>query len=503
MTQASEVVGQVVTQGFGTQSVAGPTAETSSVALAEREKALISAIFLMAERRPRSQATFERDLLAECERPGFADVARYSLPRRKFDKEKGEWVDTAVEGFSIRFAECAMRHWKNVFCQQQIIYEDEFKRLVRFTVIDLESVIPLIGEIQLNKTTERKGKKKGSGNNARWDPPEGREVLGERLNSYGDKIFIVTATEDELQMKQAANWSKFIRNVLRFMPGDIIDAAEEKIQETLDKQPPEEVRKKLVKAFDKLNIGVSELQAFMGHAVGDSTKEDLDELRKVYTAIKEGESSWKDILQEKRPEHTGTGVGSATDKTAIDNLMKAGDVAGARNLAKALNIGWVPYQAEIDRVAAEASGAPKSERKAETGSGNSGPQAQGGVTPPKPSSSGEKSTSAPSAAAAAGQGGVHPGTADQTQHSPSSDAPEKKSNSPEDEQLEFRTHKLKFWQEKYPADFWKIMGSHGFEDVGMAAKSPQYAEFEKAMDEAVVAAKARPKKSGSVLDGAK
>jgi hypothetical protein len=47
------------------------------------------------------------------------------------------------------------------------------------------------------------------------------------------------------------------------------------------------------------------------------------------------------------------------------------------------------------------------------------------------------------------------------------------------------------------------MGAHGFEDIGMAAKSPQYAEFEKEMDEAVVAAKARPKKGSSVLDGAK
>ncbi len=193
--------GVMVRQEFGATEV-HRAAETSALALAEREKATIAAMFLVADGRPRSIVQFEAGLLAECERPGFAEIARYKKPQRHRDPETGEWVDGFIEGWSIRFAEAALRNWKNVFCDAKIVFEDEQKRIVRFMLIDLESNLPLSTEIQLSKTVERRG----SGRN-QDQPPKGRDVLGERVNVAGQKVFIVAATDDELYMKQAAAFS--------------------------------------------------------------------------------------------------------------------------------------------------------------------------------------------------------------------------------------------------------------------------------------------------------
>lgn len=318
--------GEIARQEFGSQQLMN-MAETSATAIAEREKATIQAMFIMAERKPREVAKFSRNLLLECDRPGFAEVARYRKPAgNKKDPISGEWVPNFAEGFSIRFAEAALRNWTNVFCDSKIVYEDDQKRIVRFMVIDLENNIPLSSEIQLGKTVERKGKKDKRGN---VQPPEGREVHGERLNSYGDKVFIVAATEDELGMKQASAWSKFIRNVLRFMPGDILDSALERIEETLKKQVPQASAAKMVTKFDALGISVADLQAYIGHALSDITHKDLDELRGVYTAIKDGETTWADVLEAKQPSGSSDAAKKAAEEKLAELKKQAESAGGA------------------------------------------------------------------------------------------------------------------------------------------------------------------------------
>lgn len=154
--QSAPEAGVVVRQDFDSTEISR-SGETSAQALAEREKATIQAMFLVADGRRRSVAKFEEGLLAECERPGFAEIARYKKPQRSRDPQTGEWVEGFIEGWSIRFAEAALRNWGNVFCDAKIVYEDADKRIVRFMLIDLQSNLPVSTEIQLAKVVERRG----------------------------------------------------------------------------------------------------------------------------------------------------------------------------------------------------------------------------------------------------------------------------------------------------------------------------------------------------------
>ncbi len=334
----SPAAGQIVRQEFGATEIQH-SAETSAHALAEREKATIAAMFLVADGRRRRIPEFEAGLLAECERPGFAEIARYRKPQRTRNKETGEWEEGFVEGWSIRFAEAALRNWKNTYCDAKIVFEDDAKRIIRFMLIDLESNLPLSTEIQLSKTVERRG----SGRDGKL-PPKGRDIRGQRVNVAGQTVFIVDATDDELYMKQAAAFSKFRRNALTFMPGDILDAALSQVQKTLKGQSPEAARDRLVLGFDQIGVTISDLQEYLGHSISKITDAELAELRGVYTSVKTEEMTWEQVLEHKKPGGDGGADRAAVLRTNVETMVKAGNIDGARKLATDTGVDFAEFE---------------------------------------------------------------------------------------------------------------------------------------------------------------
>lgn len=288
----------LVRTGFeGTETLA--RGETVSTALAEQAKAAIQARYVMAKHNPRDMMIVQQRIMMECKRPGFAQVARYSKPIGK----------KPIVGFSIRFAEAAVRHMGNALMETAIIYEDGEKRLVRVTVTDLESNTTYPAEIMIQKSVERKFVK------------EGQVVIGKRANSYGDTVYLVEANEDELLVKQQALVSKAMRtNILRLIPGDILDDAEAQIAHTLndaDAKDPTAARKGLVEAFNRVGVTAAHLAEYLGHAVDAATQEEMNELRLVGSSIKEGETTWAEALALK----TGKGE-SAPTNTAGDAIKE-------------------------------------------------------------------------------------------------------------------------------------------------------------------------------------
>jgi hypothetical protein len=97
--------------------------------------------------------------------------------------------------------------------ERLMIYDDATKRIVRMAITDLEANVTHFKDIVLEKTVERKDKK-------------GRAVLSQRMNSYGDVVYLVEATEDELLTKEAAITSKIERMLtLKILPADIQEEA--------------------------------------------------------------------------------------------------------------------------------------------------------------------------------------------------------------------------------------------------------------------------------------
>lgn len=279
--------------------------ETAASAIAARERAATEARYIMAERHKRDIESFRVAILRECDRPGFAEVARYKKPIG----------GSVIEGPSIRFAEAALRCFGNVYAEQSIVFEDDMQRIVRVSVTDLERNISYPTEVVVKKTVERKQKR------------EGMEVLGERKNTKGDTVYLIRATEDDIQNKQNALISKALRNNgLRLIPGDVIEECMNRVlqtQRTEDKKDPDAAKRRVIDAFAALGIVPTELSVFLGHSLDKIQPAELVELRAAYSAIKDGEAYWGDLLRAK-------GIESGAEMQKLVASAKIAELSGGK-----------------------------------------------------------------------------------------------------------------------------------------------------------------------------
>lgn len=249
--------------------------ETAATVLAARAKAEVEARFMMAMQNPRDWDEVRQRLLAEVERPGFADTAWYDI------KNRGA-------GFTIRFAEAALRTVKNLDARSEAIFDSESVRIMLVTVFDLENNVSIPSTITVAKTVERKYLKKGE------------VAIRERINSYGETVYVRATTDDELLMKTNSAVSKAIRNgVLRLLPGDIQDDCANRINKIRlgdVAKNPDGYKKQIFDAFALLSISPEDLSKFLGHDVSKATADELVMLRSVHTSLKSGEITYNDLF---------------------------------------------------------------------------------------------------------------------------------------------------------------------------------------------------------------
>lgn len=255
--------------------------ETASVAVAAQARASVEARYLVAMKNPRSWDTVRVQLLNSCRRPGFAAGARYSKPVG----------GKSVVGPSIRFAEEALRAMGNCFVETMVVFDDDENRIIRVTTTDLESNLSYPQDLMVAKTVERSKVR------------DGQEVVGRRQNTKGQTVYIVRATEDDLLVKQAAMVSKAIRTgALRLLPSDILEEAMELVPMTLlneDAKDPASARKRVCDAFFTLGVEPTDLEEYLGHKLEGSTPAETSLLRTIYQALKDGETTWPEVLETK------------------------------------------------------------------------------------------------------------------------------------------------------------------------------------------------------------
>ena len=268
---------QLQRRGFSGMEIARQSAATD--ALIAKERASVEARWIMAMRQPRNMDDVRQMIMKECRRPGFADAAVYEVPRG----------DTKIVGLSIRFAEVAVRCMGNLQPETVTIYDDTESRIVRCTVTDYESNVTWSKDLTIRKTVERKFLKKG------------QRPLGERVNSYGDRVFIVEATDDDVATKEAAQVSKALRTlILRCIPGHIQDEALalcNAVYADKAKKDPDAARVAMLDAFASVAVMPSDLEALLGHTTERMNPAELDRLRKIYAAISQGETTWAEVLE--------------------------------------------------------------------------------------------------------------------------------------------------------------------------------------------------------------
>lgn len=278
---------EIVRQGFGGTEIERRN-ETSSSALAAQARAAIEAAYVMAMQRPRDKDMVRVKLLKDCERPGFAARAYYSIPRKGAKPGRLTKTPGMVEGLSVRFAEAAIRTAGNIRQETRTLYEDDYRRMINVAAIDLESNAHYARDLVIEKTQERRQLK------------DGDVVLGQRTNSTGDTVYIIQATEADLLVKESALVSRIFRTeALRFVDADIIEECEQQIIATVrkaDAADPDAGRKACADAFATLGVMPDALKAYLGHDLGACSPAELQALRGTYQAIRDGETTWADVL---------------------------------------------------------------------------------------------------------------------------------------------------------------------------------------------------------------
>jgi len=256
--------------------------ETASTAIAAQSKAMVESRYIMAMRNPRNWDSVRQELLKECRRPSFANnkSAYYLKP-----------IGKGVEGLGIRFVEVGLRCMKNVLIETTMIFEDDSKEVHRVSVTDLESNITYPLDIRVSKTVERS------------KPSDDGTYISMRKNSYGKPVYTVIGNDDDILNKRGAMISKAIRTLgLRIIPGDLCDEAEAIIKKTrLDQaaKDPDGERKSIVDAFGEIGVTAANLVFYLGHDLNQCSPAQLVELRGLYGAIRDGEATWKTVMENK------------------------------------------------------------------------------------------------------------------------------------------------------------------------------------------------------------
>ena len=261
-------------------AVAMSASENNAIAMAAQQKAIVEARYKMALARPRDLDKVRQDMLKDAQRPSFANVAIYHKP-----------VGKGVEGPSIRFVEAAIRNMTNILTETATVSEDDERRVIRVAVSDLETNTYFSQDVTVTKTVERS------------KLPQGEKPIRMRTNSNGKPVYILHGTDDDILNKQNALISKAVRTLgLRLIPGDLVDEALFYVRQTQakqDAQNPDAAKNRLVDAFSQLGVAVEQLKDYVGHELSSLSPSELQTLRAIYSAIKDGETSWKAVMDDK------------------------------------------------------------------------------------------------------------------------------------------------------------------------------------------------------------
>jgi len=282
--------------------------ETASQAVASQARALVEARYVIALKNPRDIDVVRERLVKECRRPSFAAVARYHKP-----------IGKGVTGPSIRFAEAAIRCMGNITVETMTVYDDREKRIVRVAVTDLEANVPYSQDVTIDKSVERR------------KPKADDVIIRTRTNSYGEQVSLIEATEDDILNKQNALISKAVRTLgLRLVPGDLIDEAMWLVVETqkkADAQDPDAAKIRLFDSFGEIGIRVEQIKDYVGHDCTTLTPKEMTELRGLYRAINDGEATWAEATDQKKPK-AATGTGTLGD---LEGKLRTQAAEGAEN----------------------------------------------------------------------------------------------------------------------------------------------------------------------------
>lgn len=286
--------GQPFANGRSLALAAGINA--GSVAI-EQERAIAEAQgqLILAKRFPRDVNEAYQELMNACKVPAFAAAAFYNVPR----------AGGKVSGPSIRLAEEVARCYGNFKYGHKELGRADGKSEVEVYAWDMEKNNFSSRQITVLHVMDTK---------------EGPKKLRDQKD-IDDKIANVA--------------SKQIRGrILALMPKWMTEAAMAECRKTIagDNTEPVEARvRKMQTAFAAFGVTVAHLERHLGHALAETTADELVDLLGIYNAVKEGAPASEYFSAEASAESAAAaeGIKAAAGKGATRPAPKAEDKPAA------------------------------------------------------------------------------------------------------------------------------------------------------------------------------
>lgn len=241
-----------------------PVKSESGVVQVEQNRAIqeVQAAMVVAKKFPRDQhAAFNR-IMTACERPVLAEAASYSYP-------KG---GKKVEGPTIRLAEVLAQNWGNMEFGIRELSQDSGASEVQAFAWDLET------NVRQSKTF----------------------LVPHKMKAHGT-FKILTDPRDIYEHTANMGARRLRACILGIIPGDIVDAAVVKCEETLKKgdgKPLEDRVRGMLERFKEIEISQELIEKRLQHKTTAIVRSQLVELGKIYNSIKDGmskRSDWFDV----------------------------------------------------------------------------------------------------------------------------------------------------------------------------------------------------------------
>ena len=249
-----------------------------------REMAEVQSQIFLAKQFPRDEYQAEMKVLNACKRLSLAETAIYEYPRG----------GTKVSGPSIRLAETIARYWGNINYGIKELEQKNGESTVVAYAWDMETNTRQEKVFQVKHERYAKGKM-----NKLTDPRDIYELV-------------------------ANNGARRLRAcILGVIPGDVIDNAVAKCQETLRTGYTEPLKDRIVKGLGWLkdNYGITQtmVEDKFGYTLDSFNEQDFLKLRSISQSLKDGMAKREDFFDTKVQEK------KEAPKTSLEAEFKAGE----------------------------------------------------------------------------------------------------------------------------------------------------------------------------------
>ncbi len=245
-----------------------------------------------------------------------AESCSYALPRKKKDKETGQWVTVNIEGPSARFAEIALSCWGNARAGIRPAGEDEKTVTSAGYMLDLEKNVGIEVEV-------------------------GRGITDSGGRRYKQDMVTVTAN---------AAGSIALRNaILKVIPKALWQPIYEKARATAlgDEQTLSNKRLAALAWFQKKGASAETIYEHLGvTGIEDITLDHIATLLGYKTALKEGDTTVESLFGKDDPAATGKKEAPTTSLNELKAKAATPAATTAASPAPATDLAGTPLKAD-------------------------------------------------------------------------------------------------------------------------------------------------------------